>query len=384
MSEFKVTIEQVKVFPHPNADRLELAQVGLYRSVIAKGQFEDGDYALYIPEQAVLPPELIEELGLTGKLAGSEKNRVKAVRLRGELSQGIVCRPKAANLVWDCACETGVGEGCQGCAAYAGDCLTDFADQLGITKWVPQVPESMAGEVEAAPNLLRWADIENIKRYPDMFAPGEEVVATEKVHGVCFLLTYDVAEGAVWMSSKGMGGKNLAFKESDTNLYWRAAKKCKLPLLAAALADRFDAERIGLYGEVYGNGVQDLHYGADASQDGTLGFALFDVAIQPAHGAQEFLDANLWDGAVERAANQAALTRVPLAPVLYRGPYDYELLAKMAEGKETVSGQELHLREGLVVRPAYEARSELTGGRKIAKFVSEAYILRGGPATEYE
>lgn len=384
MSEFKVTIEQVKVFPHPNADRLELAQVGLYRSVIAKGQFVDGDYALYIPEQAVLPPELIEELGLTGKLAGSEKNRVKAVRLRGELSQGIVCRPKAANLVWDCACETGVGEGCQGCAAYAGDCLTDFADQLGITKWVPPIPVGMAGDVEAAPNLLRWIDIENIKRYPDMFAPDELVVATEKIHGSCFLLTYEVAGDAVWVSSKGMGGKSLALKESATNLYWRAAKKYKLPLLAAALADMFGAARIGLYGEVYGNGVQDLHYGADASQDSTLGFALFDVAIQPALGTPMFLDAEVWDLAVEAEVNRIGIPPVPVVPVLYRGPYDYDTMAKLAEGTELVSGSGLHLREGLVVRPAAERRSDLTGGRAIAKFVSDSYLTRGGPATEYE
>ena len=89
MSDLKVTLEKLEIFPHPNADLLELAQVGLYRAVVGKGQFESGDYALYIPEQAILPPELIEELGLTGKLAGPEKNRVKAVRLRGEISQGI-------------------------------------------------------------------------------------------------------------------------------------------------------------------------------------------------------------------------------------------------------------------------------------------------------
>ncbi|MGQ5640103.1 MULTISPECIES: hypothetical protein [unclassified Streptomyces] len=57
---------------------------------------------VHIPEQSVLPPGLIEELGLTGRLAGGgrraaggEANRVKSVRLRGELSQGIVCRPRA-------------------------------------------------------------------------------------------------------------------------------------------------------------------------------------------------------------------------------------------------------------------------------------------------
>jgi RNA ligase (TIGR02306 family) len=95
MSTFKVTAEKLVIHPHPNADALELAQVGLYRAVVPKGQYKTGDVAIYIPEQAVLPDELIEEIGLTGRLAGKDKNRVKAVRLRGELSQGIVCRPKA-------------------------------------------------------------------------------------------------------------------------------------------------------------------------------------------------------------------------------------------------------------------------------------------------
>ncbi|MFD0850638.1 RNA ligase (ATP), partial [Actinomadura adrarensis] len=97
MSTLRVTAERLTIHPHGNADALELAQVGLYRAVVGKGQFQSGDWALYIPEGSVLPDELIAELGLDGKLAGSKKNRVKAVRLRGELSQGIVCLPRAVD-----------------------------------------------------------------------------------------------------------------------------------------------------------------------------------------------------------------------------------------------------------------------------------------------
>lgn len=101
MSTLRVTAEVLTIHEHPNADALELAQVGLYRAVVAKGAYRTGESALYIPEQSVLPAELIEELGLTGRLAGGKSDRVKAVRLRGELSQGIVspaacargCRP---------------------------------------------------------------------------------------------------------------------------------------------------------------------------------------------------------------------------------------------------------------------------------------------------
>lgn len=90
MATFEVTKEVITVLPHPNADALELARVGLYNAVVAKGAYQTGDTVLYIPEYAVLPGHIISALGLEGKLAGSNHDRVKPVRLRGELSQGIV------------------------------------------------------------------------------------------------------------------------------------------------------------------------------------------------------------------------------------------------------------------------------------------------------
>ena len=70
MSTLRVTAEVLTVHEHPNADALELAQVGLYRAVVAKGAYRTGDAAVYIPEQSVLPAGLIEELGLTGTAGG--------------------------------------------------------------------------------------------------------------------------------------------------------------------------------------------------------------------------------------------------------------------------------------------------------------------------
>lgn len=37
MSTLRVTAETLAVHAHPNADALELAQVGLYRAVVARG-----------------------------------------------------------------------------------------------------------------------------------------------------------------------------------------------------------------------------------------------------------------------------------------------------------------------------------------------------------
>ncbi|MFC3577296.1 RNA ligase (ATP) [Streptomyces yaanensis] len=355
MSTLRVTAEVLTVHEHPNADALELAQVGLYRAVVAKGQYRTGDTAVYIPEQSVLPAGLIEELGLTGRLAGSQSDRVKAVRLRGELSQGIVCRPRAL---------AGVD------LARAAADGTDFAEVLGVTKWVPPVPPTMSGEVESAPDLLPWVDIENIQRYPEIFAPGEPVVLTEKLHGSACLLTYVADEGHVYVSSKGFGAKSLALKEDPRNLYWRAVHGHGVPEVAARLAERLGARRVGIFGEVYGAGVQDLAYGADGRRD-TLGYAVFDVSAEIG-GEVRWLDATaLLEG------------QLPLVPRLYEGPYDISRVLEVASGRETVSGRELHLREGVVIRPVSERYSPVTGGRAIAKAVSPAYLTRRG-GTEYE
>ncbi|MDQ1044167.1 RNA ligase (ATP) [Streptomyces sp. V4I2] len=358
MSTLRVTAEVLTVHDHPNADALELAQVGLYRAVVAKGAYRTGEAAVYIPEQSVLPAGLIEELGLTGRLAGGNQDRVKAVRLRGELSQGIVCRPEALTDVDLLR------------AAKDG---TDFAERLGITKWVPPVPTSMSGDVESAPGLLPWVDIENIQRYPDIFAPGEPVVLTEKLHGSACLLTYAADGERVYVSSKGFGAKSLALKENPRNLYWRAVRGHGVAEVAARVAERLRARRVGVFGEVYGAGVQDLTYGADGRRD-TLGYAVFDVSVEVG-GAVRWLDAGevveLVDG------------ELPLVPRVFEGPYDIARVLEAASGRETVSGRGLHLREGVVIRPVRERYSPVPGGRAVAKAVSPAYLTRKG-GTEFE
>ncbi|WP_371478459.1 RNA ligase (ATP) [Kitasatospora sp. NBC_00315] len=355
MSTLRVTAERLTILAHPNADALELAQVGLYRAVVAKGAYRTGDLALYIPKQSVLPPELIEELGLTGRLAGAAANRVRAVRLRGELSQGVVCRPRAV---------AGVD------LAAAAEQGADFAAALGVIKWSPPIPTSMSGEVERAPDLLPWVDIENLKRFPDVFEPGEPVVLTEKLHGSCCLVTYHAATGEVQVSSKGIGAQGLALKEDARNLYWRAVRAHGIPEVAARLARRLGAERVGIFGEVFGTGVQDLTYG-ESGRGELPGYAAFDVSA--------VLDGQLrWLDAATALAGE-----LPVVPELWRGPYDPALVLELAEGRETVSGRDLHLREGVVVRPVAERWSPLLGGRAIVKAVSGAYLTRKG-GTEYE
>lgn len=359
MSTLRVTAEPLTILGHPNADQLELAQVGLYRAVVPKGVYETGDYAVYIPEQAVLPPELIEELGLTGRLAGPGRDRVKAVRLRGELSQGIVCLPTVMADVD---------------LKYAHAEELDFAELLGITKWTPAIPASWTGPKGTplgipAPGLLPWTNIENLKRYPDVFELGEPVVVSEKIHGTCCLVTYHADDGSVQVSSKGVGGRGCSLIESDANLYWRTIHGYDVAALAENLADWLGATRVGIFGEIYGAGVQDLTYGASMAE--LPGYAVFDVSAEI-------------NGQVQWINPGAILPELmPQAPVLYSGPFDIDHVLKLADGPETVSGKGLHLREGVVVRPAVERYSQVVSGRAIAKVVSDAYLTRKN-ATEFE
>lgn len=373
MSTFEVKARRLTITPHPDADALELAAIDDYRAVVRKGEFETGELIVYIPEQSVLPEWLIAELGLEGRLAGGTvlpdgsklRDRVKAVRLRGQLSQGLVYRPNGR-----------LGELDEG---------TDYAEELGVSKWSPPIPLHMAGEVKPVPGLRSYTDIENIKRFPDVLVPGEEVIAVEKAHGTCTVA--GLVDGEFVVSSKGHASQGRALVENPGNVYWRMAERYalrgKLETLEAWLSGRESWPQNPLYGErvahgsaihLYGEtlGVQDLMYGLPK---GELDFRLFDIRI-----GDQFLD---YDAMLAIAAE----LELPVLPVLYRGPFDRETIEEVARGKEQVSGQETGVREGVVVRPTTE-RSDPNLGRVILKVISPEYLLRkggkDGEATEFE
>ena len=166
MATFESRIHALRIEPHPNAGRLELAAVGGFRCIVGKGSFADGDLAACIPEGAVCPDWLIAELGLEGRLAGKRQNRVKAVKLRGVLSQGLVYPVRDGTI--------------RGLAVAEGDDVTALLD---LVKYEPPIPIAMQGEVRPAHGATLHYDIENFKKYPDALRPGEPVVITEKLHG---------------------------------------------------------------------------------------------------------------------------------------------------------------------------------------------------------
>lgn len=188
MSTFEVKIYKLTIEEHPNADAIELARVGDYRSIVRKGQFQTGDLAAYIPEGSIVPDIWIERLGLVGKLAGSKRNRVKAVRLRGAVSQGLIVPIEFRKKIMDQDTNeftdeyilASLGDLGAGHVVHEGDDVTEL---MGVTKWEPPIPTQMAGEVFNAFGKTIHYDIENIKKHPDILEEGEIVSITEKIHG---------------------------------------------------------------------------------------------------------------------------------------------------------------------------------------------------------
>jgi RNA ligase (TIGR02306 family) len=344
MSTFSVEIVELDdVQPHPNADLLELAVIGGYRAVVGKGLHQKGDMVLYIPEEALLPVELVKFFGYEGKLSGPLKNRVKAIRLRGELSQGLV-------IPWRKAGEAVAINGYDPIDNYYVGKTLNY--ELGITKYEQPIPANMAGRARPRPNWFpTYTNIENIKKDPHIFTPGELVVMTEKIHGTNFGVGMTSGEREMLVSSR-----RLVLEREETNLYWRAAIQYELEEFLNHLLDVTLGSNVIVWGEIYGAGIQNLAYGGES---GKLNYRVFDIQVNG-----QFLD-------FAETRELCFKEGIETVPILWSGPFSFEELDKYTNGTTTVGGT--HTREGVVVKPLTERYYR--NGRCIAKSIAEAYLL---------
>ena len=368
MSAFAVPILPLDdVLPHPNADRLELAVLGGYRSIIPKGVYKPGDLVIYVPEGAIMPPYMLEREHLTDKLAGAAKNRVKAIKLRGVLSQGIVVSPLEYDI------ELGANP-------PAND---NVAADLGIVKYEPAVPVRMQGQLGALHGFTKSYDFDNIKKRPHLFQPEDVVVLTEKLHGTYVQMGWrrDIepnpelfGDGRAFVTSKGIAQKGLYIKntpENAENIYLRT-------LLSSGLLDTLfteehlcDPKLLGVYvmGEIFGD-VQDLKYGHAAGQ---TTFRLFDILM--VYDDQEYF---LRHEVLQLTAAHLHLKMVP--DVTFGFWRDVEpRLEEFTRGQSLLDPSQI--REGVVIK-CFHDRIDKRYGRCIAKSVSEDYLLRKGDVTE--
>jgi RNA ligase (TIGR02306 family) len=334
-----VEIEDIR--PHANADRLFLAQIKGWQTVIRKlddgsPQFGKGERVVYIPPDSTLPRDLATRLGVLNYLsektnaAGDKELVVRRVRLRGEPSYGFVIRPD--DVAWP------VG--------------TDVKEHYGIGKYMPPVKFDAGDSEQAHPLFERYTDIENLRNFPTVFSVGEEVVITEKIHGTNARI--GVIEGVLLAGSHGLQRKRPEPDKLATNLYWFPTT---LPIVMGLLDSLKDNRRqVVLYGEVYGSRVQKLHYG----KKGGLGFAAFDLLLDG-----RYVDYDEFRGLCEQHG-------VETVPALGRGPYSLDLVRSLSRGRTTL--QDTHIREGVVVKPVRE-RLDPAIGRVILKYLNDDYLL---------
>ncbi len=383
MSDFTCEVMKIDdVIKHPDADRLTIVKVRGYNCIAnlkedGTYRYNKGDLVVYIPEGAVLTEALLKKMGFwkddKGMLAGSKGNRVKAIKLRGVVSQGIL------HPLTQSTCDTvGFIEAPNG-ANVQVSLGVDVADLLGIVKYEPVIPESMSGEVfnVGTENTLKF-DVENIQKYPDLFKDGEEVVFTEKLHGTFCAFAFvpglnhpDAIEGDFFAFSKGLGASGLVFKNSDKNALSNVYHKALLKYLPAL--KRFvdfgteNEQKLPTYvlGEIYGRGIQDLTYdGLDEVK-----FRFFSV-VQKDHGRVVFMPPQF-------------LAHVEdffeAVPVLYRGPFSHMKVDEFKGGKTFLGG--VNIREGIVITPWVERTTDEIG-RLALKAISPEYLLRKG-GTEF-
>lgn len=335
MSERQVIKERAKLFPHPNAERLELCKVGSFQLVVQKGRYADGDPIVIAPERAELPPQYTglfvnADTGVS-YLTGPQQNRVKSVRLRGEVSQGVILPLEGLE-------DAPFGE--------------DLSERLGITFWEPPIPLSMAGDVASLPASPHYKhhDVEQAGIYQGEFVTGESVIVTEKLHGTQGVYFRDEA-GVWWVTSKGLSRKSLAIRENASNIYWQAARNMSLFEQADAA---FPAGALQIFGEVI------------PAQKG------FGYGVQR---PQIFFFKLVHEGRRLPRAEWPAWFLGHSVPVLYEGPLDMAAVRELRGGKETVSGKGLHIREGVVLMPA-EPRFTADGRELLVKLISDAYAKK--------
>jgi RNA ligase (TIGR02306 family) len=326
------------VQPIEGADKIEVATILGWKVVVLKGDFRPGDLCVYCEIDSVLPdkPEF--------EFLRPKKFRVKTIKLKGQISQGIAFpmsilppHPEPYN-------EYMVGD--------------DVTEIMGVTKFEIPIPTHLSGEIKGAfPGIVPKTDETRIQSAPGLLEEikGLPVYITQKVDGTsATFLKYD---GEVLVCSR-----NVNLKESEGNAYWKvyrdnpglqkAVEEAVYPVMGGPLA---------IQGEVAGPGIQGNPMGLKE-----LKLFVFNVYSIAEHKYLNFDE-------VVAFCKVYGLDMVPI--LLTTTPFDFTLeqLLEMAKGKYP-SGKN---QEGIVIRPMVEKVSKaLDYGRMSFKVVNNDYLLK--------
>jgi RNA ligase (TIGR02306 family) len=325
---------------------LDVVQVLGFKVICGRDQFKVGDAAIYFPADMLISPQAAQELGVTKYLKSATypgdihkmQCRVSACRLRGVPSHGFIIGP------------------IEPVEAFGADLTKVY----GGYKYEPPVRSGGGDALRENAIFHQYTHIDNIQRYPNAIPDGTLVRVTEKLHGTNCRIG-KCREEDEW---EFMAGSHKVRRKQGTGLYWEP-----FPLLEEMIdALCGDAHDVIVFGEIFGQGVQDMDYGVDGKA-----FRIFDISIDG-----RYID---WEEVIETCHNFA----VPAVPLLYVGEYSRGVVEELTYGPTTFDNVKgaFKDREGCVITPLVEQFSQVLGGRMILKSVSADYRDRKN-ATDIE
>lgn len=233
--------------PIEGADAIECAIVnGGWPVVVKKDEYKIGDIAIFCEIDSWVPHELAPFLSKgqePREYNGVKGERLKTVKLRGQISQGLL-------LPFD--------------LTFFRDPGTDVTETLGIQKWEPPIPSQLQGMMRGNfPHFIPKTDQErcqNLRKEFDKYQSFTYEV-TEKLEGTS--LTCYISDGEFNVCSR-----NLNLKETEGNTYWNVARKYNIE----EKLREFGHDNIAIQSEIVGPAIQNNIYELKEHQ-----FFVFDV-----------------------------------------------------------------------------------------------------------
>lgn len=334
--------------PIPDADAIEVATVGGWKVVVKKGEYQPGDTAIYVEIDSWVPHDLAPFLSKgqePKEHQGVVGNRLRTVRLRGQISQGLLL--PVNHVVTHLIKDQGALKGSR-FSDYVGH---DVSEALGIIKYEPPIPACLAGEVKGAfPSTIPKTDQERVQNLtnemPQWIGEGGEWEVTEKLDGSSMTVFYDG-------TGLNVCSRNLNLKETEGNTLWAVARNFNLEGILAN-----ETRRLALQGELMGEGVQGNRLGIKGHR-----FYIFDIYD---------VDAGHYLSPPERQA-WAAEHNLDHVPVLETVQLDGRDWLAYAEGKTAVpEATKVAEREGVVLK-----RTGI-GHQPTFKAISNRFLIKGG------
>jgi len=366
MSTFAVRVERIRtVEPHDNADRLEVATLYNkdYTFVVGKGMFVPGQLVIYFPVDSLLPMSIVEAMGLNDKLAHGTvpaygdtrlRNRVKTVKLRGVISQGLVCNMVTLVEIFPMINFWRIGVG------------HDLTNALAVNKYEPPVIAMRSGNLHRLPDMVDHYDIEGAQNHPDIisyYLMDRPVYITEKVEGSHWWATINKA------GSISVGQRNYEIVDVvDYQHDWHKVLKTQdlendLKRLWYELfyAD-YSIELVTLRGEITGPKVQGNYYNL---KDHHVFVFEIEVNGRPIP-AERFLDLT--------QKNQIQSVPIISTYATLRYWLNGRTVKEAADGKSLIRPEAK--REGIVIKPMVEHTDVHLGGRVLLKQHSLDYLAK--------